>query len=1191
MKNPSKILSLLLAALMLVSLFPAAALAEEEIAQAEPVILSESETAPEEAAPEEPAPVAANDTQEESGEEAEPAPVILSESEEAPGEEAATAEPGEPSPADQHDTEEAAEPGDSSPAAQNDTEEAASGDGAVLTAEPPEEAPALEPMLAASGQCGDNVTWTFDGDTLTISGTGDMWAFTSTSHPGWYEEHRTEIKKVVIGSGVTNVGAYVFHYTTNLASVTLPSSVTSIGAYAFSNCYPLANVSFPAGLKSIGNYAFYSCYTMTALALPEGLTSLGAYAFYYCRALKSVTLPSSLQALGSSAFGHCEALTDVALPEGLTMIQAYAFNACTALAAVTLPASLANIGKQAFLDCTALTSITFTGTAPTIGENAFSGVTATAWYPSGDSSWTSAVMQQYGGTITWQKLPGNDCGDNLTWSLSGGTLTISGTGDMWEYTSTEHPGWFDRAGEVRSVVLGDGVTSIGNHAFGSTDYADRYTVLSKVTLPAGLTRIGENAFYWCRALKTINLPDSLSAIGQYAFYGTALESVTVPGGVKILRDGVFSNCFQLTEVTLSEGVTSIGSWTFSLGQMTSITLPESLTSIASYAFYKSKLTSVCFPASVASLGNQAFADNASLTEIRFLGPVPAISDYCFASVTATAYYPGGTSWTSSVMQNYGGTLTWRCFRCGDTLSWTLDDAGTLTISGAGPMWAYEFSGFGNKPGWYGSRESILRVVVEDGATSIGAYAFQYLTKMKSASLPDSVTFLAEYAFYDCESLTDVAIPQHVTSLGRSVFTGCEALTSMVIPDSLTSVANSMFAGCVKLESVVFPAGLKKIESSAFYNCPSLTSLVLPEGVTDIENDAFSNCKGLTGITLPAGLKTIGGHAFYRCSSLRDITIPKQVTSIGKYAFERSALTEIRFKGKAPSFGENVFQDITATAYYPLEDATWTASVMQDYGGHITWIAAMGELEINVSELAVAVGKTAALSVKNAGGQPLVWSSADPQIATVDSRGRVKGVKVGTTTILVRRQDGSASGACPVQVQFTDVTNPASFYYSAVYWAFENGITTGTSPATFVPNGNCLREQIVTFLWRLMGCPTPGAHENSFRDVKPGSYYYDAVYWALEKGITTGLSPTTFGVGKPCTREMCVTFLWRAAGCPAPHTTAGFTDLVPGAYYVDAVSWALENGVTTGVSPTIFGVRGTCTRGMIVTFLYRFAKLS
>ncbi|MBR6826121.1 MAG: S-layer homology domain-containing protein, partial [Oscillospiraceae bacterium] len=171
--------------------------------------------------------------------------------------------------------------------------------------------------------------------------------------------------------------------------------------------------------------------------------------------------------------------------------------------------------------------------------------------------------------------------------------------------------------------------------------------------------------------------------------------------------------------------------------------------------------------------------------------------------------------------------------------------------------------------------------------------------------------------------------------------------------------------------------------------------------------------------------------------------------------------------------------------------------------------------------------------------------------------------------------------------FTDVKEK-DYFYDPVLWAVANGITTGTSKTTFSPEKPCTRAQVVTFLWRAAGSPEPSQTDNPFTDVPAGQYYYKAVLWAVEEGITTGTSKTTFGPDKSCTRAQVVTFLWRAAGEPAPEKNDNpFTDVPAGQYYYNAVLWAVGKGITTGTSKTTFGPDKPCTRGQIVTFIYRY----
>ena len=186
-----------------------------------------------------------------------------------------------------------------------------------------------------------------------------------------------------------------------------------------------------------------------------------------------------------------------------------------------------------------------------------------------------------------------------------------------------------------------------------------------------------------------------------------------------------------------------------------------------------------------------------------------------------------------------------------------------------------------------------------------------------------------------------------------------------------------------------------------------------------------------------------------------------------------------------------------------------------------------------------------------------------------------------------------SGRVTVEATFTEIESeifsdvPAGeYYYNAVYWAVENGITDGTSATTFSPNASCTRAQMVTFLWRAAGSPEPESTVNPFTDVFESAYYYDAVLWAVEQGITNGTSATTFSPDATVTRGQTVAFLWRYDGEPTAGSS-GFADVAPDAYYASAVAWAVENGITNGTGTTTFSPDADCVRAQIVTFLYRF----
>ena len=205
----------------------------------------------------------------------------------------------------------------------------------------------------------------------------------------------------------------------------------------------------------------------------------------------------------------------------------------------------------------------------------------------------------------------------------------------------------------------------------------------------------------------------------------------------------------------------------------------------------------------------------------------------------------------------------------------------------------------------------------------------------------------------------------------------------------------------------------------------------------------------------------------------------------------------------------------------------------------------------------------------------------------DATASKDGTKTRTCSVCKKSETITAAGTKLIN-PFSDVT-ATKFYYEPVLWAANSGVTTGTSATSFSPNNDCTRGQIVTFLWRAAGSPEPKSTNNPFTDVKADKFYYKAVLWAVENGITTGTSATTFSPNNPCTRGQVVTFLWRAKSKPAASGSNAFKDVKSGAYYYDAVRWAVKNEITNGMSATSFAPNATCTRGQIVTFLYRAYK--
>ena len=243
-------------------------------------------------------------------------------------------------------------------------------------------------------------------------------------------------------------------------------------------------------------------------------------------------------------------------------------------------------------------------------------------------------------------------------------------------------------------------------------------------------------------------------------------------------------------------------------------------------------------------------------------------------------------------------------------------------------------------------------------------------------------------------------------------------------------------------------------------------------------------------------------------------------------------------------------------------------------------------DVTASHKSAAKGTTVTLTVKPDKGYELdditVLDSKDKEIKLTEKGGKFT-FTMPASAVTVKA--GFKAEAPVIDHPFTDVPE-GSWYEDAVIWAVDKGITAGTSATTFSPDGICTRAQAVTFLWRAAGSPEPKTSTMPFTDVKVGSYYYDAVLWAVEQGITAGTSATTFAPDLNCSRAQIVTFLWRAAGSPAISGSPAFSDVASDAYYAKAVKWAQANGITSGIGGGLFGSNDNCTRAQIVTFIWR-----
>ena len=781
----------------------------------------------------------------------------------------------------------------------------------------------------------DNLTWTLTADgTLTISGTGAMKDYNAAENlsPAYMN---SDVKKVVIEDGVTSIGELAFFKCSSLTNITIPDSVTCIEYAAFHGCSSLSSITIPNSVTSIGIYAFVICSSLTSITIPDGVTSIGYGAFSECSSLKTISL-SCKSSLKKSDFGDQANLVSYTNQHLLTK---------TAAKAATCTESgnkeywtCKHCGKYFLSDDTNPATATAVELSETVipALNHKNAITRGAFEPtetepgySGDRYCPDCDTVFEKGYTYWNE-------GNLTWKLDAdGTLTISGTGAMKNYDYNDNPSPVYNNSNVKKVVIEDGVTSIGNSAF------NECISLTSITIPDSVTSIGTYAFSGCRSLTSITIPDSVTSIGAYAFQSCSnLTSITIPDSVTSIGASAFNSCSGLTSITIPDSVTSIGNFAFSYCiSLTSITIPDSVTSIGSYAFYNCKNLTTISLSCKSSLKKSDFGDKADLvsyTNQHLLTKTAAKAATCSESgnkeywtcehcgkyflsddtnpetakaveqsetilpalkhknaITRGAVEPNGTK------PGYSGDRY--CPDCNtvlekgytywieDNLTWKLYEDGTLNISGTGAMKNYSYS---NNKSPACSNLSVTSIVIEEGVTSIGDYAFENCDNLTSITIPGNVESIGEDAFYNCDNLTDVTLQDGVKSIGRSAFIWCNNLTNIVLPNSVTSIGYFAFKDCTSLTSIKIPSSVTSMDSKAFYNCSSLETISL-DCDSPLKRTDFGKQADLVSYTPHTLIKTEakaatctedGNKAYWTCEHcgkyfLSDDTNPETATAV------------------------------------------------------------------------------------------------------------------------------------------------------------------------------------------------------------------------------------------------------------------------------------------------------------------------
>ncbi len=466
---------------------------------------------------------------------------------------------------------------------------------------------------------------------------------------------------------------------------------------------------------------------------------------------------------------------------------------------------------------------------------------------------------------------------------------------------------FYKCTSLTSVNISDNVTTIGNYAF------QNCTSLTSVNIPDSVTTIGNYAFYSCDSLTSVTIGDSVTTIGNYAFSSCdSLTSVTIGNSVTTIGKGAFSACDSLTNVTIPDSVTTIGNYAFnSCDSLTSVTIGDSVTTIGEQAFsYCSSLSSVTIGNSVMTIGKGTFYECNSLTSVTIPDSVTTIEDFAFESCFSLTSATIGDN-----VQTIGCNPFLDCDNLKEFKGKFAADGGRCLINDNTIIAYAEASG--------------TTYTIPDSVTTIGEAAFEYCKSLTSVTIPDSVTTIGYCAFYECNSLESATIGNSVQAIGVKAFCFCDSLTRVTIGNSLQTIGTLAFYSCNSLTSVTIPDSVTSIGERAFEGCTSLTSVTIGDSVTTIGWSAFNSCNSLTSVTIGNSVTTIGDWAFGGCTSLTSVTIPDSVTTIGDGLFSNcDNLKTVYCKPTTPPMvGENMFlhfdgftgYNIRCMIYVPASD--------------------------------------------------------------------------------------------------------------------------------------------------------------------------------------------------------------------------------------------------------------------------------
>ncbi len=698
------------------------------------------------------------------------------------------------------------------------------------------------------------------------------------------------------GKPITSIGVAAFRDNKNVTSVTFGKNIRTVDTSAFQNCINLKTVTFTESVIEIGTSAFQGCYELTSITIPKNVKEISSSLFLNCNKLDKINLHDGITSIGSYAFSNCYALTEFTLPEGVTALGAYAFNGDIGLKTFTMNAATLTIGSYAFKNCTFLEKFNFSeqGALKSIGASAFEGCTAltSMHIPEGVVSIGASVF--YGAKAL----------DDVVIPAS---VTSVGTGafkgSKFDLDSLAN-------GELFYVVdkwvagnnIGDTVTDLN---------------LTRDMFPSNIYGIAKAAFSGCKALVSVDLPDSVKVvdssafkncenlvrvgannggwitaetIGAYAFaYCTRLNYLYLGDGVKTILNGAFKGCSQLNNTT-----------SYSM-------IPSTVIQIGQDAFKETRLWEVA--TDVVYAGNWAvgYKENSTARSVTLTPPsenitggIVGIADYAFKQWSSVTTIEG-----MNTVQHIGIGAFRECLSLSSlSLNRTLAEIKPYTFFACQSLLTIDIPRRVTliDAAAFAACENLVAVnnLKDSEIETIGYAAFYDCIGLKEVELFDDTLQLEEltlktigaFAFYYCTSLQKLVVPDSVTNIGSFAFGFASSLKSVKLSENITEIAPYLLSDCRRLREVKVPEKVETIGSYAFFNCWLLSEVELGNNVKSIGSGAFAYLPYLSHITIPESVEHIGEFAFLNCQALASVTLAESITTLDRFVFYASPFVSV-----------------------------------------------------------------------------------------------------------------------------------------------------------------------------------------------------------------------------------------------------------------------------------------------------------